>query len=143
MRRFAAIAVVALSVLGASCTPAPPNGSNPYSPVSDSLAFGYPQIWQTWTGEENVYRASVTSLVLGPVDLCLVVEWYSEPRVQPPCRTINAVPGQQYTVDFALVDPAPSRGVILRLLTYTLGPAFVGRLTVVQGAALSPVPGGN
>jgi hypothetical protein len=42
--------------------------------VSDSLAFGYPQIWQTWTGEENVYRATVTSLVLGRVDLCLDAE---------------------------------------------------------------------
>ena len=138
MKRLLVIAASA-AVL-AACTPSPAGGgNNPSTPVLQPSG----EMVAHWTdlGELNIYRASLTSLVVGPVELCLgvtVARNTEPPSVENRCRTLFVVPGGQVSEEFRVEDGPELRPAVLRLDTITSSVAFIGTLDVVQGEPLRP-----
>lgn len=137
MKRFSVALAVALVVL-AGCAPTPPGDGEQFTEVSDQVPFATAQVFETTLEGESVYRASVTALVLGPVELCVVVNVFSGPEIAPHCETIAAVPGAQYSATFTIATTEP-QGATLLLASKTAAPAFTGTLSVIQGQPLHPV----
>ena len=142
MKRAILIGIVMIATLSTACSPKPaaPNRDFPVMQPSGATV-------RHWTTLETVtrYRASLTSLVFGAVDLCLDV-YVSEDfgpdeqpvRDFPRCRTMFVVPGVHYDVDYRIDDPLAPRTALAILTTLTSNVAFIGELLVLEGAPLGP-----
>lgn len=125
-------------LLAAACTPAPAPHDSLGTLMMRSSGSGS-VVWWTRIDTPSQYRATMTSLVFGPVEVCLIAVEVNLPHhPQTRCSTINATPGGEYRIDyeFDTWELEPNRMIELGLYTRTKNNVFVGELEVLEGAPL-------